>query len=176
LDVLNPPAYDLSAFESAAAPLAKALTARRWMLATAESCTGGLIGGVCTSLAGSSNWFERGFVTYSNESKTQLLGVPAEMLAKRGAVNRETAEAMALGALSGSNAQLSIAVTGIAGPGGGSANKPVGTVWMAVASRDASGNAVARSERQQFAGDRAEVRGRTVVRALEMALEMARAV
>lgn len=110
--------------------LAARLTAKGWMLATAESCTGGMIAAACTDLAGSSQWFERGFVTYSNEAKTEMLGVPAELIAKHGAVSEEVVRAMAEGAIRHSRAQVSIAVTGVAGPGGGSAQKPVGTVWV----------------------------------------------
>lgn len=110
--------------------LAAKLTEKGWMLATAESCTGGMIAAACTDLAGSSQWFERGFVTYSNEAKTEMLGVPAELIAKHGAVSEEVVRAMAEGAIRHSRAQVSIAVTGVAGPGGGSAEKPVGTVWV----------------------------------------------
>ena len=110
--------------------LAAKLTEKGWMLATAESCTGGMIAAACTDLAGSSQWFERGFVTYSNEAKTEMLGVPAELIAKHGAVSEEVVRAMAEGAIRHSRAQVSIAVTGIAGPGGGSVEKPVGTVWV----------------------------------------------
>ena len=110
--------------------LAAKLTEKGWMLATAESCTGGMIAAACTDLAGSSQWFERGFVTYSNEAKTEMLGVPAELIAKHGAVSEEVVRAMAEGAIRHSRAQVSIAVTGIAGPGGGSVEKPVGTVWL----------------------------------------------
>ena len=117
--------------------LAQQLLARHWMMATAESCTGGLIAAACTDLAGSSAWFERGLVTYSNEAKTELLGVPAELIAQHGAVSEAVARAMAAGALARSQAQVAVAVTGVAGPGGGSASKPVGTVWLAWRSRDA---------------------------------------
>ncbi|PIG07273.1 CinA family protein [Comamonas sp. 26] len=110
--------------------LAAKLTEKGWMLATAESCTGGMIAAACTDLAGSSQWFDRGFVTYSNEAKTEMLGVPAELIAKHGAVSEEVVCAMAEGAIRHSRAQVSIAVTGIAGPGGGSVEKPVGTVWV----------------------------------------------
>ena len=110
--------------------LAAKLTEKGWMLATAESCTGGMIAAACTDLAGSSQWFDRGFVTYSNEAKTEMLSVPAELIAKHGAVSEEVVRAMAEGAIRHSRAQVSIAVTGIAGPGGGSAEKPVGTVWV----------------------------------------------
>ncbi len=142
--------------------LAQALQARGWMLATAESCTGGLIAAQCTELAGSSLWFERGFVTYSNAAKTELTGVPAALIAAHGAVSEPVARAMAQGALQHAQAQVSMAVTGIAGPGGGSADKPVGTVWLAwcVAGQLSS-------ERCVFAGDRATVRAATVQHALQ---------
>jgi nicotinamide-nucleotide amidase len=116
-----------------AAQLASLLQAQGRMLATAESCTGGMISAACTDLAGSSNWFERGFVTYSNEAKTELLGVDAALIAKHGAVSEEVARAMASGAIGRSRAQVSVAVTGVAGPTGGSAAKPVGTVWFGFA-------------------------------------------
>lgn len=141
--------------------LAQQLLARDWMMATAESCTGGLIAAACTDLAGSSAWFERGLVTYSNEAKTELLGVPAELIAQHGAVSEAVARAMAAGALARSRAQVAVAVTGVAGPGGGSASKPVGTVWLAWATPQGLW-----SERQVFAGDRAAVRQATVDHAL----------
>ena len=110
--------------------LAAKLTEKGWMLATAESCTGGMIAAACTEIAGSSQWFDRGFVTYSNEAKTEMLGVPAELITQHGAVSEEVVRAMAEGAIRHSRAQVSIAVTGIAGPRGGSVEKPVGTVWV----------------------------------------------
>jgi nicotinamide-nucleotide amidase len=119
-----------SGIEELVRQLAARLTGKGWMLATAESCTGGMIAAACTDLAGSSQWFDRGFVTYSNEAKTEMLGVPAELIAKHGAVSEEVVRAMAEGAIRHSRAQVSIAVTGVAGPGGGSAEKPVGTVWV----------------------------------------------
>lgn len=111
--------------------LAEALQQRGWMLATAESCTGGLIAAACTDLPGSSAWFDRGFVTYSNAAKNEMLDVPAELIAEHGAVSEAVVRAMAQGALYHSQAQASIAVSGVAGPDGGSTDKPVGTVWMA---------------------------------------------
>ena len=111
--------------------LAQVLMQRGWMLSTAESCTGGMISAGCTDLAGSSQWFERGFVSYSNEAKQAMLGVPNALLVAHGAVSEAVAQAMALGALNHSQAQVSLAVTGIAGPTGGSAQKPVGTVCFA---------------------------------------------
>lgn len=113
------------------AALAARLNALGWQMATAESCTGGMIAAACTDLAGSSVWFERGLVTYSNAAKQTLLGVPQAVLEAHGAVSEATALAMAAGAFTHSPAQVSVAVTGIAGPGGGSLEKPVGTVWMA---------------------------------------------
>ncbi len=141
--------------------LADALRARGLMLATAESCTGGLIAGACTDLSGSSDWFERGFVTYSNAAKTELLGVPAALIEAHGAVSEPVARAMAEGAVAHSHAQLSVAVTGVAGPTGGSADKPVGTVWFGW-----SVNGSTHSECQRFDGDRAAVRAATVRHAL----------
>jgi len=110
--------------------LAELLARKGWMMATAESCTGGLIAGACTDLAGSSDWFERGFVTYSNDAKSELLGVDAALIEAHGAVSEPVARAMAEGAVARSRAQASVAVTGVAGPSGGSAEKPVGTVWF----------------------------------------------
>ena len=147
--------------------LATALLARGWMLATAESCTGGLIAGACTDLAGSSNWLERGFVSYSNAAKTELLGVDAALIARHGAVSEPVARAMAQGALQHSKAQCALAVTGIAGPGGGSADKPVGTVWFAWATPQG-----VRSEMQRFDGDRAQVRSATVQHSLAVLLAL----
>lgn len=147
--------------------LAAILTRRNEMLATAESCTGGLIAGACTDLAGSSEWFERGFVTYSNAAKTELLGVPAELIAQHGAVSEPVARAMAEGAVARSHAQLSVAVTGVAGPGGGSEAKPVGTVWLGW---HVNGHTV--TECRHFAGDRAAVRQATVQHALARLKEM----
>ena len=141
--------------------LADLLLSHDWMLATAESCTGGMIAAACTDLAGSSQWFERGFVTYSNDAKTELLGVDAALIARDGAVSDAVVRAMAQGAVSRSRAQVAVAVTGIAGPGGGSAAKPVGTVWLAWATPQGL-----HSEVQHFAGDRTAVRAATVQHAL----------
>jgi nicotinamide-nucleotide amidase len=142
--------------------LAAALLARRWLLATAESCTGGMISAACTGLAGSSEWFDRGFVTYSNEAKQDMLGVDAGLIRRHGAVSREVALAMAAGALSHSRAHVAVAVTGIAGPGGGTPDKPVGTVWLASAVRDSGAEAM----HLLLPGDRAAVREATVQQAL----------
>lgn len=141
--------------------LASALHARGWMMATAESCTGGMIAARCTDLSGSSNWFERGFVTYSNAAKTDLLAISPAMIEQHGAVSEAVACAMAQGAIQRAPVQASVAVTGIAGPTGGSTNKPTGTVWFAWC----VGGEVS-SERMWFAGNRAEVREATVQHAL----------
>ena len=143
------------------ASLAAELVQRGLMLATAESCTGGLIAAACTEISGSSAWFERGFVTYSNAAKTELLGVPASLIAQHGAVSEAVARAMAAGALAHSRAACAVAVTGVAGPTGGSAEKPVGTVWLAWATP-----AGVQAEHHRFPGDRAAVRQATVQRAL----------
>ena len=140
----------------AAKALLDSCRARGLRLTTAESCTGGLVASLMTEIPGSSDVMGRGFVTYSNDAKRELLGVRAETLAAHGAVSGETAQEMAAGALAraGPDADLAVAVTGVAGPGGGSAEKPVGTVWLAVAS---AGGEVAASKRN-FDGDRAEIR------------------
>jgi nicotinamide-nucleotide amidase len=133
----------------------------QWMLATAESCTGGLIAAECTALAGSSAWFERGFVSYSNAAKTDLLGVDTALIDQHGAVSEPVGRAMAQGALRHSRAQVAVAVTGVAGPSGGSADKPVGTVWFGWATPVGMHTAV-----HHFAGDRSAVRAATVAHAL----------
>lgn len=154
----------------AAEDLAQALLERGWRLACAESCTGGMIAAACTDLAGSSRWFDRGFVTYSNEAKVQMLGVAPALIEAHGAVSQAVACAMAEGALARSEADLAVAVTGIAGPGGAVAGKPVGTVWLAVAVRGAP----ARPSLQHFAGERAAVRQATVSEALRRLVAAAR--
>jgi len=156
-------------FEPAVLALASALRARGWKIAAAESCTGGLIAAACTAVAGSSDWFERGFVTYSNEAKVESLGVAAALIQAHGAVSAEVARAMAEGALAHSHADLAIAVTGIAGPSGATPGKPVGTVWLALARVGAA----AQAELLTLAGDRAAVREQTVRHALQRLLEMA---
>lgn len=149
------------------AALADALRSRGLMMASAESCTGGLIAGACTDLAGSSDWFERGVVSYSNGAKTALLGVPADLIAAHGAVSEPVARAMAAGLLARAPVALAVAVTGVAGPGGGTATKPVGLVWLAWAWRDAAGTAQVQAEAQHFGGHRAAVRAATVACALQ---------
>jgi nicotinamide-nucleotide amidase len=142
--------------------LASLLKDNGWMLATAESCTGGMIAAACTDLAGSSDWFERGFVTYSNEAKIEMLGVDAAQIEAQGAVSEVVARAMAFGAVRHSKATVSVAVTGIAGPSGGSAEKPVGTVWFGYMV-----DGLLSSETMRFDGDRAAVRSATVQHALD---------
>ena len=147
-----------------------ACRARKWTLATAESCTGGLVAGALTDIAGSSDVVDRGFVTYSNAAKTAMLGVPEATLTAHGAVSRETAEAMAQGALVRAGVDLTVSITGIAGPGGGSAGKPVGLVHFAAAARD--GRLTHRERRYGDIG-RSEVRQFAVIEALTMLLELA---
>lgn len=147
--------------------LAAQLQAHKLYLATAESCSGGLIAGACTNLSGSSNWFERGFVTYSNAAKSEMLGVDAALIDAHGAVSEEVARAMAQGALRHAHAQVSVAVTGVAGPTGGSADKPVGLVWFGFA---LPGQLV--TEKMHFAGNRAAVRAATVRHALQRLTEL----
>ncbi len=144
-----------------AASLLDACRAKGIKLATAESCTGGLIAAALTAIAGSSDVVERGFVTYSNEAKTELLGVPTEMIASVGAVSEPVAQRMAEGALRHSHADIVVSVTGVAGPGGGSAEKPVGLVCFGLAQR---GKPIA-SEHRVFPGDRTAIRAATVARA-----------
>ncbi|MBK0391560.1 CinA family protein [Ramlibacter algicola] len=153
-----------------AAQVAEALLARGWMLATAESCTGGMIAAACTDLAGSSQWFERGFVTYSNAAKSDSLGVDAGAIETHGAVSEVVARAMAFGAVRHSQAQVGVAVTGIAGPTGGSVDKPVGTVWFGFCV-----DGRLSSELRRFDGDRAAIRQATVQHALTRMLELVQA-
>jgi nicotinamide-nucleotide amidase len=157
--------------EAAAIALLDLCKAKKLMVATAESCTGGLVAGALTDIAGSSAVVDRGFVTYTDEAKHQMLGVPSATLEQFGAVSRETAEAMARGVLGHASADLAVSVTGIAGPGGGSAAKPVGLVHFAAASRN--GRLVHREKRFGDIG-RAEVRRLSVLEALAMLTELAR--
>jgi|SRR5581483_4337668 len=141
----------------------EALLARQQWLAAAESCTGGLIAKLCTDIAGSSRWFERGLVTYSNAAKQELLGVPAEVIGRAGAVSAETVQAMVQGLLAHAPVQWAVAVSGVAGPDGGTADKPVGTVWIGW-----GGAGVAAScSRFRFDGDRDAVRRQSAQAALE---------
>ena len=149
------------------ARLSGLLLERGWMLVAAESCTGGLIAATCTSVSGSSDWFERGFVTYSNEAKADMLGVDPAQIAAQGAVSEVVARAMAHGAVRHSRARVGVAVTGIAGPTGGSPDKPVGTVWFGFMV-----DGRLSSEVRRFDGDRAAVRAATVRHALQRVAQL----
>lgn len=149
--------------------LGRALEARGWRVTTAESCTGGGIAAAITEVAGSSAWFEYGLVTYANGAKQRLLGVSAETLEAEGAVSEAVVRQMARGALSLAEADLAVAVSGVAGPGGGSPDKPVGTVWLGW-SRSGDGGVESGARCCHFDGDRAAVRSQTVVAALEQLL------
>jgi nicotinamide-nucleotide amidase len=152
-----------------AAVLGRLLKAKGEKLVTAESCTGGGVAEAVTEIAGSSEWFDRGFITYSNESKMEMLKVSAATLAQQGAVSEDTAREMALGALAASPGTVSVSVTGVAGPGGGSVAKPVGTVCFAWAR---SGETMPRSETRRFSGDRQSIRAQSVIRALQGVIEL----
>jgi nicotinamide-nucleotide amidase len=160
---------------SLVAPLAEALRARGWRLTSAESCTGGMIAAACTDLAGSSDWFERAVVSYSNAAKTELLGVPAALIEQHGAVSEPVVRAMVEGMQRSSGSDLAVAVTGIAGPGGGTPDKPVGMVWFGFALRGADGTVHVAAEQRRFEGDRAQVRRATVAYALRGLLQRVRA-
>ena len=153
--------------ETLAFRVGERLRERGALLVTAESCTGGWVAQAVTAIAGSSEWFERGFVVYSNAAKEQMLGVSRETLQRHGAVSEQTAQELARGALERSPGTVSLSITGVAGPGGGSAEKPVGLVWFAWATKNE-----VRSESRRFAGDRESVRRQSVVRALEGVLEV----
>ena len=150
-----------------AAQVGARLKARDLVLATAESCTGGWVAQAITSVSGSSDWFDRGFVTYSDTAKREMLGVRTETLARFGAVSEETAREMALGALAASAARVAVSITGVAGPTGGTAAKPVGMVCFAWALEGGRADAVTR----HFPGDREQVRRQSVIFALEGILE-----
>jgi len=158
-------ALDHQALDANLTQISLRLLKHRHRLATAESCTGGMIAAACTDLSGASDWFDRGFVTYSNAAKTDMLGVPAAMIEQDGAVSEAVARAMADGALTHSQANVSLAVTGVAGPTGGSDAKPVGTVWFAWCVGGQT-----HSEMQHFAGDRAAIRAGAVRYALQRLL------
>ena len=155
------------ALEALSRQLGKAFSERGLTLATAESCTGGWVAELVTDTAGSSGWFDRGFVTYSNQAKTDMLGVLSDTVARFGAVSEETALEMAAGALANSTADWAISITGIAGPGGGSSGKPVGTVCFGWCQRGAEPTSAC----LHFAGGRREVRQQAVVRAIQGLLE-----
>lgn len=154
------------ALDELIAQIATSLKNSKLMLATAESCTGGGLSYVLTSFSGSSDWFERGFVTYSNEAKIEMLGVNESTIQREGAVSEFTAREMAEGALKHSHASMSIAITGIAGPNGGSPDKPVGTVWIAWAKLDAA----TITELFHFPGDREAIRKQSIMKALDKLL------
>ena len=151
-----------------------------WQITTAESCTGGLVAKLITDLAGSSQWFERGFVTYSNLAKEQMLGVDAQLLADCGAVSEPVAEAMAKGALRNSQAQIALSITGIAGPGGGTKEKPVGLVWFGWAyyiveeGTLENKEIIATTSSQRFSGDREAVRNQSAIFSLQKIAEIIR--
>ena len=151
-----------SAIETAVDQLAARLLARRWRMATAESCTGGWVAKCCTDRPGSSAWFERGYVTYSNEAKAELLAVDPPAMARDGAVSEVVARQMAVGACRSPHVQTAVAITGIAGPEGGSEDKPVGTVWFAWCLEGVP----PRSECMHFGGDRETIRRAAVEHAL----------
>jgi len=151
-----------------AAELGDRLRARGWMLATAESCTGGWVGQLLTALPGSSQWYERGFITYAHAAKIEMLGVPTETLDQYGAVSEETASAMAAGALAHSHAQATLAISGIAGPGGGTPQKPVGLVCYGWALEDGT----LMSSTCRLDGDREEIRSRAVAAALRGLIDL----
>jgi nicotinamide-nucleotide amidase len=155
--------FDPETLAQAAAVLT-ACRSRNWRVATAESCTGGLVAAALTAIAGASDVVERGFVTYSNESKIELLGVPAETISVHGAISAEAAAAMARGAVLRAGVDLAVSVTGVAGPGGGTPQKPVGLVYLGVARKDGA----ARVERRIFAGDRTAVREAALALALAL--------
>lgn len=159
----------MTELETRAAEILAAFQAKGLMLATAESCTGGMVAAALTAIAGSSAVVERGFVTYSNRAKTEMLGVPAPVIDAHGAVSEAVARAMAEGALAHSAADVAIAVTGIAGPGGGGPDKPVGLVHFAAARRR---DGLVTHRREVFAGDRAAVRRQAALVALAMAQAM----
>lgn len=150
--------------------LGDALRQRGWRIATAESCTGGLVSAALTEVAGSSDWFDRGFVTYSNAAKVAMLGVNAWLIESHGAVSEPVAHAMAIGAIEHSKAQFALSITGVAGPGGGSVGKPVGSVWHGFAWETEDG-VTSQAILQHYSGNRAEVRAQAVEFALKTALE-----
>ncbi|MCW0504142.1 nicotinamide-nucleotide amidase [Aeromonas piscicola] len=156
--------------EQIATELGLALSQRGWLAATAESCTGGGVATAITDIAGSSGWFDRGFVTYTNEAKQQMLGVSGESLAQHGAVSEAVVLEMARGALAHSSAAISVAISGIAGPGGATEDKPVGTVWFAWADRSGRHHSLL----ARFDGDRRQVRQQAVRQALAGLLALLR--
>jgi nicotinamide-nucleotide amidase len=165
---------NFAAVQAQVLALGDVLRARGWRIATAESCTGGLVAAACTSVAGSSDWFERGFVSYSNAAKCEMLGVDAGLIEAHGAVSEAVACAMAIGALQHARCDLAASLTGIAGPGGAVPGKPVGTVWLALAQAAGSGPRVS-AHGLLLAGDRSAVREAAVAAALEHLMTWAQA-
>lgn len=165
MDTINQTHFDAQA-EALATQLATLLLARQWSCATAESCTGGWIAQVLTRIAGSSEWFDRGFVTYSNAAKQDMLGVSSATLAQQGAVSEACVREMVTGAVQHSLAHCAIAVSGVAGPGGGSSQKPVGTVWLAWQVEQAVW-----AQCYQFSGDRQQVREQSVLKGLAVLVD-----
>ncbi len=159
--------------EDLAQQLGDQLSGKKIEISTAESCTGGLVAAAITSIAGSSGWFDRGFVTYSNEAKQDMLGVQPETLREFGAVSEETAREMSAGALLLSFAQISVSITGIAGPDGGLDDKPVGTIWFAWSVKTESLKIETQTKKKLFNGDRDSIRQQAVVTALEGLLKLA---
>jgi nicotinamide-nucleotide amidase len=152
--------------------LAELLLARDWKLALAESCTGGLVCAALTELSGSSEWFERGYIAYSNQAKTECLGVPAELIASYGAVSEPVARAMAQGAQRNAGANIGVSITGIAGPTGGTAEKPVGTVCFGWTIQNAAGENVTACQTKLFSGDRPAIRQQATEYALAGLLQL----
>jgi nicotinamide-nucleotide amidase len=156
--------------QALAQQLGAALLRRKLMCATAESCTGGMVAAAITGIAGASDWFDRGFVTYSNAAKHDMLGVPLELIEQHGAVSDQVARAMAEGALAHSQAQMAISITGIAGPGGGTLSKPVGLVWFGIALRGVNPAFTVHTQQQRFDGDRASVREQAAAFAIQQGI------
>ena len=152
--------------------LASLLLARGWKLALAESCTGGLVCATLTELSGSSEWFERGYITYSNQAKTECLGVPAELIESHGAVSEPVARAMAQGAQRNAGANIGVSITGIAGPTGGTAEKPVGTVCFGWTTPNTGGEDVTTCQTKLFSGDRQSIRQQATEHALVGLLQL----
>jgi nicotinamide-nucleotide amidase len=152
--------------------LAQLLLARGWKLALAESCTGGLVCATLTELSGSSEWFERGYITYSNQAKTECLGVPGELIESHGAVSEPVAKAMAQGAQRNAGANIGVSITGIAGPSGGTAEKPVGTVCFGWTIQNAAGENVTTCQTKLFSGDRQVIRQQATEYALVGLLQL----
>ncbi len=160
----------MSDFDTQVQVLFTALKSKNWMVATAESCTGGLIGGIITEISGSSAYYDRGYITYSNEAKMEMLNVSRETLREHGAVSPQVAEEMAKGALMNSNANITVSVTGIAGPDGGTKEKPVGLVYIGIATKDG-----VTAYKNNFSGERQDVRRQTVEKALNLLTQTASA-